>query len=227
MAVISYYVMMPITFGSLPFNILYFIAGIVARNNQWLTENLPQLKASTVVSARILTVICFLIWLSLFTYFYIIDFGNGLLPKKGASECADDNDNDMDMNVYIFALIMCGIAIFAGFYCTTVSLTLMHFAQTYWNFSNGVCKFLSSAAYAVYIIHPYVICTVTWSFVKLLEYFEGITLVFCKDDVMSMTHFGHNYLVWVAWIYVVSLTLIIVWPLAWCIKQLPGLNRML
>merc|ERR1719433_1632023 len=52
------FIFMPITFGSLPFDIAAFALGCTARRNRWLSEDLPQFFEKRRCMLRVLTVFC-------------------------------------------------------------------------------------------------------------------------------------------------------------------------
>eukprot|EP01084_Bolivina_argentea_P300325 517834_1 len=52
------FIYMPITVGSLPFDILFFSAGVAAKYNHWLVNMLPNMSFCNIVVIRILTVFC-------------------------------------------------------------------------------------------------------------------------------------------------------------------------
>merc|ERR1712154_228286 len=101
------------------------------------------------------------------------------------------------------------VFIFTGIMTMVLCLGIIQFAASYCNFSNGITKFFSQTAYTVYLIHPFVICPVFYSFIEILRVYEGVDVVFCDNTNTSKTHLGHNYLVWAGWIYVVVVSQLI------------------
>merc|ERR1712217_99395 len=108
-----------------------------------------------------------------------------------------------------------------------MSLGMMQFAEKYWNYRSEWSKFFNVHAYAVYLIHPLVVCPVTFTWTFVLKAINGVELEFCKDSVTSLTHFGGNYLVYIGWFYTVVLSLLIVWTVAWCLRKIPGMNKII
>ena len=184
------------------------------------------MKSSHVIIMRMLTIFCVGIWVGMMWYFYSIDIGNGFMPKKGESEtdCDFDDDVSFTLNLILAIVVM---YVFSGIFCMIVSVSMVQFAATYWNFCNGFTKFLSQNAYTVYLIQGLLICPALWTWIQLLQMFGGPEIIFCDKKTVSKTHFGHNYLLFVAWIYVVVVVLVSIWPISWCIRCIPGLKKII
>ena len=67
------YLFMPISVGSLPFDILFFVSGVMAKRNDWF----PAIRSLNVVAVRCMFVSGCLLLIALFAYCYTIDYGNG------------------------------------------------------------------------------------------------------------------------------------------------------
>eukprot|EP01083_Nonionella_stella_P068275 181182_1 len=220
------FIFMPITLGSLPFDIVFFTAGVIAKRNKWLSS-VAQLSSFNVLVIRIMAVLCVFAWIGCCTAVYVLDMGF-FIPKKDESE-TDCDTNDVYgslSNVFLYLSIGFGF-VFGGICCITFSVAMLEFAASYGNFANTFSTFLSKNAYTVYLIHPLVLVPATWTFTKLLKLFNGTEIIFCKDSVVSKTHFGGDYLVWVGFFYTICVTMLIVWPLAWCIRRIPGLDKII
>ena len=59
---------MPITFGSLPFDLAFFVGGILAKRNNWL-DAIHHMDRETVWAYRRRTIFIFLIFVGVFIYF--------------------------------------------------------------------------------------------------------------------------------------------------------------
>ena len=212
---------MPITIGSLPFDIIFFISGTIAKKNQWL-KKLTQNGSYKYIVLTILCAICSIILMSIL---YAADYNQEIIPKKGEDPLNCDDD-DIDMTIDL-GLAYVGTIIFYGFCCIFISLGWIQFGGLYLDFRNNITNFFSSSAYTVYIIHPLIVCPITWSWTQIMYQINGVKFLFCDGKNSSKTHFGHDYLIWIGWIYTVILSLFILWPLAHFIRQLPGLNKIL
>ena len=229
------FIFMPITIGSLPFDVMFFIAGTLAHKNKWLetiTEKKEKDSQSSNVNVYynnryvILSVISAILTIGCVGLFYFIDIGHGIMAKKNQStDCSVDINSD-DYSIS-FALGMLGFLLWFGLCCIWISLGWIQFGSNWLNFSNDKTKFFAKSAYTVYIIHPLIVCFVTWTYTKILKGINGVELVFCHDEQASRTHFGNDWLVLFGWIYTVVVSLLIVWPLAHYIRQLPGLRNIL
>eukprot|EP01084_Bolivina_argentea_P300629 518436_1 len=197
------FIFMPISVGSLPFDILFFISGTLAKRNGWLKT----ITASYLYV--VLTFLCSLGMIGITIYFYVADMGIGM-PKKHASiDCDSDNDDSIEFTGAVLVIAV-GIFVFYGIGCIVFSLGMIQFASLKMNVRNKFTKFFSDAAYTVYIIHPLVITPATWTFSQILYHFNDVKFVFCDGDNFSKTHFGNNYLVFIGWFYTVCVSLIIV-----------------
>ena len=164
-------------------------------------------------------------WFGFAVYMYVEDVGI-IIPKKDASTDCDADEDGLDLKWFV---VVGGAVFFIGSGIGTfvVSLGLIQFAAAFCNFRNGLTRFLSVNAYAVYLFHPWIICPVAYSWSVLLHALGGPELVFCDGDNVSKTHFGHDYLVWIGWVYTTVVSLVIVWPIAWCIRRIPGMDKIM
>merc|ERR1712013_507875 len=140
--------------------------------------------------------------------------GGGFIPKKDAFHSCDDKGNtdlsDLSSELYI---ILGVLFVVAGFGCIIMSLCTLQLSARFLNFSSARSRFLSSNAYAVYLIHPLVLCPVAYSFALIQHFvFGSPRLEFCSGDTVSRTHFDGEWLIWVGWAYTVLMTVAIVWP---------------
>ena len=224
LAVPGQFVFMPITYGSLPFDIVFFCAGVVAKYNDWLAGGLSRMSMCNVVCIRLLAVLCVLGWFAVFSALYVADFGV-FMPKKDASD-RDCDDDDAEWSDYALAAYGASFVL-AGVCCCVMSVALVQFAHAHCNFRTRLSRKLSQAAYTVYIVHPLVVVPVTWSYKALLEEVGGESLYFCPDTSVSKTRLTHDGLVWLGFAYTSILSLLILWPSAHFIRKLPGLNQIL
>lgn len=85
----------------------------------------------------------------------------------------------------------------------------------------------------MYIIHPYVLMPVVWSYVALIRACGAIVV----RTQLSSAGFTGSYpfafavqsgsdgLLWLGWFYTLLVANAIVWPLAHFLRQLPGLRQ--
>merc|ERR1712187_115744 len=125
---------------------------------------------------------------------------------------------------YMMLAIMVGSSGYVG---TSLNLAMLDFFSRFFGNTSRLSKLLSTAAYTVYLIHPFVWSLVLWSYVKILETM-GFTLLFemVGDTPTNQAPLSAVVLA-EGWLYTVLLSLIVLWPLAWCIAKLPGLRKVL
>merc|ERR1719499_1781580 len=176
-------------------------------------------------------VIFILFWFILDSVLYATDTGGGynIWSKDVSTDCDADDSDDSDDDGYSASQIGIGVSFFvvSGLGTMIMSLGMMQFAEKYWNYKSEWTSFFSVHAYCVYLIHPLVLCPVSWTWTFVLEAINGVDLEFCVDSTTSLTHFGGHYLVYIGWLYTAILSLLIVWPLAWCIRKIPGMNKII
>ena len=103
------------------------------------------------------------------------------------------------VNLLIYVLL-------GGMYCLDMSLLVLLTFQRWANVETRATRFLARGAFGVYLLHPLVVTGAT----RFYLYLAG-------DDV--------NYPVGFATVAVLSL--VVVWPLAYSLAQLPGLRAVL
>mmetsp|Transcript_23408 Transcript_23408/g.65807 ORF Transcript_23408/g.65807 Transcript_23408/m.65807 type:complete len:85 (+) Transcript_23408:1-255(+) len=82
------------------------------------------------------------------------------------------------------------------------------------------------AAYTVYLIQAPVIAAVTWLWIFILRNGMGIDVIFEPGTSISHTKLTEGQ-IWLGWFFICTLVQLIIWPLAFFIRLLPGLNRIL
>ena len=199
---------MPLAVGSLASDLLFFCAGIVAQRSRWLIRPIREQLG---------------IRISLLWVFIVLE-ATAIMAMVvfRPTESTDPG---------ISALAYLGYYIVAGLLCVDLSIGILDLFQTYADYTNSVLKFLSDAAYTVYIIHPIVVMAATHLFVKVYEWTNQSKIQFVEDATYSEDVLvgPDNGSLWIfgGWISTVVLSQLIVWPLGWAIKQLPLLRGIL
>jgi hypothetical protein len=225
------FIMMPMTFGSLPFDVLCFTAGVLAKRNHWLdTEDGMAVTRGGVLVARVLTVAVAGLTFIMMGGFY--GAGSTFLSPLGVptQNCTIGEETLPELpgpNGVVLGLIV-ALAIVLGVGCMAIMVTMVDFFQTWCNFQNTATKFLSSAAYAVYLIHPWVVVLCTRCFVYILEVADtDVRVYFEKGSTQSHSCLGSDANVWMGAIVTSAVIQVLVWPLAAGVRQLPGLKEVL
>jgi peptidoglycan/LPS O-acetylase OafA/YrhL len=199
---------MPITFGSLPFDVAAFFGGAILEHRRTLSnfaECLQNERVKTEVQVAkigaVVTIVGSLIAIEV-TYHY--DWG--LL-----------NMDAMSLAGKIITLLLWNFFLAGGMVCICYSAIVLSFER--FNYKTPLTAMLARAAYAVYIIHPPVVCLMTYSWVGILAS-GAIHCDFPADGLTSPTPMPTGLIV-AGWVYTVALSQLIVWPLAHYFRQLP------
>ena len=86
--------------------------------------------------------------------------------------------------------------------------------------------FLSRHAYTVYLIHPVVVVASTHLWMLVLRASAGVVIHFDARGVPETT-FTSDATVWFGCLFTIVVTLVVVWPLACLVRNLPGASRIL
>ncbi|KAK3269107.1 hypothetical protein CYMTET_22430 [Cymbomonas tetramitiformis] len=212
------FIFMPITFGSLPFDILFFTAGVVAKRSRWLEDDLPRLIKEGVARG----------WVALSAGFGLIIFHIGFIFKLAEVDTVmlqvtEDSDSD-DFIVLILTIVVYNL--YCGILTILFSLSAVAIFHTYFNYSTPTTKWFASAAYTVYLIHGWVLTLLTAAYVGVLRA-AGEVIEFEDDKSYSKSHMSSEGWLWLGWLLTVVLTMGICWPLASVIRQLPGCRDIL
>ena len=227
------YIMMPISFGSLPFDVLFFAGGILAAKNKWL-DALPSIPTGQLVAARTVVVLFAGAVFGGTASLYAAGGGYGFLS---CNACGSPSDKGGDRYTSLAQAIgvIAGIAVTAGVYAVCVSLAALDCGRRALNYSSGVSRFFAANAYAVYIIHPAVMVPVTYSFALIVEAAAGgDRLVYDGANASSgcLLPTGRSAtlegaLLYVGLAYVLGVSLLICFPLAAALRRLPGVAAVL
>merc|ERR1711977_335917 len=199
----------------------FFIAGIAGGRNDWLrsVENMAT----------------WLVWFLRITVvgFWVLQFFNiaQVYPPGPLSSVHIGNLEAISIPIYAVAM-------------TLAEMQLFH---QYFN-SSPQSKFMKSAglaAYAVYVIHPWVIDAFAVAYVEILKA-ANVTITFDPTSAIlspslpigsnpvffavdaatgALVSLPDSYL-WGGWVFVFVLTQLVVWPLAHYFRKLPLMNKM-
>ena len=105
-----------------------------------------------------------------------------------------------------------------------IMFTEIELFSTYVNFNSSRSSFLAQAAYTVYIIHPWIVACVTRAALATFgangTHFDGF------PPVALECPWGTS-IQWAAWAVSALVIQLIVWPLAFYVRKLPGLREIL
>lgn len=107
-------------------------------------------------------------------------------------------------------------------------MNLIQLFSVYVNFSNKTTQFFSEAAYGVYILHAAVWPVVSYTYVLILRA-SGVSLSFTEatDGVVVSSDDIGTWRVALGFLYTFFVSNLILWPLAFYLRKLPGLRNVL
>merc|ERR1712187_171596 len=125
------------------------------------------------------------------------------------------------------------LQIFQGMMLLIMPIVLIDFFRRTLNGGGRLMTMLSNATFLVYIIHPYVLMPVVWSYVALIRACGAIVVRTQLSSAFFQGHCpfayavqsGSDGLLWLGWFYTLLVVNAIVWPLAHFLRQLPGLRH--
>ena len=216
------FIYLPLVFGSLYYDIIFFTCGVIAQRNNWLEYGINDMSRKKVWFIRILTPILVIIYIIVCVFDYVEQWGFLCLTDKVTDDCDDTNDSiDTPMWVWI---IWYG---FMGSMGITLAINSLQFCNEYLNWTNKITSWFARQSYTVYIIHPFILTPIAWSYVGIMVNNGANVPQFCEDSWRSKTNLGSDHHLWVGFIYTSILTYIVIWPIAWLVRQIPPLNYLL
>lgn len=235
------FAMMPLSVGSGWFDFLFFAAGTVAKRNKWLEYRLPDSERRHAYIGGVI----FYVVLNLIQLFFTPHEGHTHSNSTNVSfpvfQSTSNISNSSSVNPWTqlaakaFPTIILSGGL-AGMGTLLLSALVLVFFQDFGNFQNSITKFFSRSAYAVYIIHPFVLCPVLYVWIGILRSQYGIQIEFPftksssvvpERSFSSATDVGSDGLVLLGWFFVNVVTQLITWPLASLLTKIPGLNTIL
>merc|ERR1712224_245485 len=198
------------------FDILFFSAGCLAKNNKWLEDFQQAMQGCTLWAVRIITFALLLhsMWrmisMPMPGPFHIVKTPGdvaGPLPAPGGLKLSQ---------VIPFAV--------GGLFTMSISMTVIELFSAYGNFNNKVSRFFAEAAYGVYILHPVVWPMISYTYVLMLRA-GGVSMSFSvatDGRVVSSDDIG-TWRVVLGFLYTFCISNLILWPLAFYLRKLPGL----
>ena len=187
----------------------FFTAGVAGGRNNWLT-NIEEMKPWVFWSLRV-----FVAGIWLISFLEILAFTFSISSIKINPEL-----NELKIPMYAVAM----------------TLVMMQLFYKYFNsyFNSKILMSMGTAAYTVYIIHPWVLNVVMLMYVEILKaakvpifWMEKYTMVFLTEDDSGQPDLLPDGYLWGGWIFVFVLTQLFVWPLAHYFRKLPIMNKML
>ena len=243
---------MPITFGSLPFDICFFMAGICCRRSRWLdspdaevrcngdltsTESEPSQGSLLrfIESHRtflyVVTVAIAALYCVLVVSLHITEFATPFLQTNSGDDDGQDDDEEENPSpagplprtvglLFVFCLT-------SGIFTFTMSLCLLDVFRKYYSFTSKWTAYMADTAYAVYIIHPWIICPLLFGWIKIIKEMSGEDIYFINGGVVSYTDVGSDGYLWGGFVVVGITGVPLCWIMGGLLKKLPGFKSIL
>jgi len=235
-ALLPAYFFMPITFGSLPFDAAFFAAGIAAARGGWLQQ--PP-SAATARGAKLGAALLALGFAGGMAALYAQGGGLGLLNRNACGTPPDRGEGSAPLGVLLGALL--ALTTLAGVYAMCVSVAALHVFRAHCDVTSALWQWLSSASYAVYLVHSVVVLPLTHAFFVVLRRLRGAQLLtswalpaggLLVDSTGCLTtqppaEGETAATLAIGFLLVTTASVLITYPLATAIKRIPGLSHVL
>ena len=228
---------LPISFGSLPFDIMFFVAGILARRNRWLDAlvDLPKRSVNIVRAVVVLLSAVTFVWTGTV---YTLGGGFTLMPKNPCGEPINRGGDEISIGGLIALLV--AMSALLGIFAMHMSVASLDLFRRHLNISTPLTRFFSDNAYAVYLIHGWAVVPFAWSFIALVESAAGVTinnwvgannqyilLYSATTSACMSTTTNEGAILFAGFIYISVLSFIAVYILASLLRRIPGIRDIL
>ena len=220
--------------GGLYMFVWYIVAwggGITAKRGGWLEAWLGTADAEAAIEPGQERFLVTMVALTLVVKFYY-EYSKAYFPEfKPAGYPATPFPYETEMSVLMH-----------GIFPVSMFLVTLFGFKRFCNSGTGLWKFASHAAYTVYLIHSLVVVGVMGLYMRIADAVlkstsGGFVLVNDggKNDMIPYGEYvvvcstkGHQELfAWCGFVFVCVVSNGVVWPLAWCVKSLPGCRDVL
>ncbi|GMH85249.1 hypothetical protein TL16_g10170 [Triparma laevis f. inornata] len=195
---------MPISWASLPFDVLCFFGGCIAKRNKWLESDTPGGLVEIMSNS----------WTRIWTYGIFIFACVGLLVFYLLQGF---NDGVTALSAYI----VIGLVFFVQ----------LDFFRRHFNWTGRWSKILAQSAYTVYIIHPLFVNLWCWIFLKAYEGSNGSEdIIFIGTNLTSTSEFtSPDAQEWLFGGYVCANigAIASTWFVAYWVREIPGFKKVL
>ena len=186
---------MPVTFGSLPFDVLCFASGMLAKRNRWLDgDSGMAISSREVLSAKVLSVLMTSLIIGVKIGFYIVEspLGSAIgLPTQNCTTRSDITADVASPDIDSLAGVVLLQATVLGMGCFASMVSIIDIFQMRLSFQSDWTQFFGPAAYAVYLIHPLIVVLCTRLYVVVLEAADNsVQVYFEKGSNLSHSCLG-------------------------------------
>ena len=219
--------MMPISFGSLPFNILFFVCGVVAKRNRWLEDGLVTISPTAKLLSKAIVVVFSIGVFTAASLIHASPRGFGYLKKNVCGEGVEIDTGLKDEPLLEIGAFILGLSTLAGVYCMAVNVAMFDIFRLHFNYTSNVTKFYSESAYAAYVIHPFVLTALTYAWAVILQVSgPGAAITFDSGPSSTSCIDGDGYL-WLGSLFTCFFTLALTFPLGYVLRKIPGVDQVL
>jgi len=219
---------MPISFGSLPFDVLFFFAGLEAARGGWLREPFSrwEVRAARAGAAALA--------LAAAAFFATVARVGGGALFLSANACGAPASHGALAPEAALPLLL-ALTTLAGAYAVCVSVALLDgFRAACGDAAPGPWRaWVAANSYAVYLVHPYVVLPLTGAFIAVARAgnkandFGGSSWYDYRNTVACLgTRGGADWLLG-GFAVVTALSLAIAYPAAAAVRALPGVRDVL
>jgi len=203
---------MPLTLGSLPFDVMYFYGGCIAKRNRWLESGVEGGIIEIMDKHRTKMY-------STITLFSTAMFGYSLYYQQ-STPAKDYKDDAPPLTVGLFVV--------SWLFISLMLFCQLDFFRNHFNSTGKWSKILSGAAYTAYIIHPFFVCSMSAAFVAVYEAATGETIVFEGDKTDSETVLDSDAWLWGGWAVCTFLSVVLTFFCAYWVRELvPGAKQII
>lgn len=196
---------MPIALGSLTTDFFMFYLGLQANQHRWFDNDDDSLIDQLDIHPFSLLA-CVVLEGTVMSLFGALQFFHNL---------------ELVWWAWVLPLVMVG-----GIFCLDMSLLLLIFFQRYLDFETQVSRFLVKGAYGVYLLHPLIVTGTTMLYIRLFGGGNDDDAGRCGGGGAGEDCHLHYYYP-LGFVFVTVVSQLINWPLAYCLAQLPYLNKIL
>ena len=225
------FVFMPITFGSLPFSVAAFVAGVMARKNGWLDEPLPawEVVVAKVVASFIVT--------AAFVGFLVLYSQGGGLGFLSVNDCGERPDRGLYTDIGATVGLLLAMCVLGGVFVVCMLYCVLDIFRSYCNFRSNWSDFFCRVSYTAFIVHPVVVILFTAAFIGMVRSRVGRKALMADDHhrdigygdlVDCVSRVDRNGVVLFGGLLFVAIaSLGVVYPLAALVRRLPGVSDIL
>ena len=176
---------MPVTLGSLPFDVVFFYGGCIAERNKWLGANTEDGVVALMDKHR-RWIYAILAAHSAYNISYAVWYQQA----HGGAEL-----NPVSNYVFLGTCLFLGSWLFISL----MPFALLDLFRNHFHRTGKWSQRLAGASYTAYIVHPFFVCTATGVFVVAYEAMTGRQIVFEEGRTDSETVLVSDAWLWGGW----------------------------